>query len=80
MYTVICRAEAYGKSIKEVCDSSAFESSKSRSGKKPNEDCLKALELIKEGWEPKPLWFRAGQYHDFGTELCQYGGHYFSMK
>lgn len=78
MYTAICRAEAFGKSIKEVCDSSAFESSRSRSGKKPNEDCLKALELIREGWLPKPLYFRAGHYHDFGTPLCNYGNHYFS--
>lgn len=80
MYCVICRAEAYGKSIKEVCESSAFESSAFRSGKIPNEDCEKALAMIEEGWVPKPLWFRAGHYHNFGTPLCNYGNHYFSCK
>lgn len=80
MYTVICRAEAYGQSIKQVCESKAFESSKSRSGMKPNEDCNEALALIEEGWTPKPLWFRRDHYHTFGNQLCQVGDHYFSMK
>lgn len=80
MYTVICRAEAYGQSIKQVCESDAFKSSASRSGKKPNEDCNEALALIEEGWSPKPLYFRANKYHNFGTPLCQYQDHFFSMK
>lgn len=80
MYCVICRAEAYGKSIKEVCESSAFESSAFRSGKTPNDDCNEALAMIEEGWVPKPLWFRANKYHSFGTPLCNYGNHYFSCK
>lgn len=80
MYVVINRAEAYGQSIKEVCESDAFKSSKSRSGKKPNENCEKALSLIEEGWIPKPLYFRAGHYHNFGTPLYQVGNHYFSAK
>lgn len=78
MYTVICRAEAFGQSIKEVCDSSHFASSRSRSGLTPNENCCEALALIEEGWTPRPLNFRAGAYHDFRTPLCQYGNHYFS--
>ena len=57
MYCVICRAEAFGQSIKEVCESEAFKSSKFRSGKTPNDDCNEALALIQEGWKPKPLWF-----------------------
>ena len=80
MYTVLCRAEAYGKSIKETCESDAFKSSKFRSGKTPNDDCNEALALIQEGWEPKPLWFRADHYHNFGSPLCKVGNHYFSMK
>ena len=80
MYTVICRAEAYGKSIKEICESRAFESSRSRSGLTPNDDCNEAFALIEEGWIPKPLWFRNKHYHNFGTPLCQVGDHYFSMK
>ncbi len=80
MYCVICRAEAFGQSIKEVCESEAFKSSKFRSGRTPNDDCNEALALIQEGWEPKPLWFRADHYHGFGTPLCQVGKHYFSTK
>lgn len=80
MYTVLCRAEAYGQSIKQVCESEAFKSSASRSGLKPNDDCNEALALIEEGWIPKPLWFRANKYHSFGTPLCNYGNHYFSCK
>ena len=80
MYTVICRAEYFGKSIKEICDSSAFESSRSRSGLTPNDNCNQALALIEEGWEPKPLWFRRDNYHGFETPLCQVGAHYFSTS
>ena len=80
MYVVINRAEAYGQSIKQVCESKAFESSKGMSGKTPNENCEKALVLIEEGWTPKPLYFRANHYHSFGTPLYQVGNHYFSSK
>ena len=80
MYCGLCRCEAYGQSIEEMWESKAFASSMCRSGKTPNEDCLKALELIRAGWTPKPLWFRAGHYHDFGNPLCQVGNHCFSMK
>ena len=80
MYCVICRAEAYGKSIKEIVLSDAFKSSINRSGKTPNDNCNEALALIEEGWVPKPLWFRRDNYHNFGTPLCQVGKHYFSCK
>ena len=80
MYTVICRAEAFNQTIKEVCDSSAFESSAFRSGITPNENCNEALALIEEGWIPKPLYFRRDHYHNFGTPLYQVGPHYFSSK
>lgn len=80
MYTVICRAEAFNQSIKEVCESKAFSSSSFRSGITPNDNCNEALALIEEGWTPKPLWFRAGHFHSFGNPLCQVGNHYFSMK
>lgn len=80
MYTVICRAEAFNQTIKEVCDSSAFESSAFRSGITPNENCEEALALIEEGWIPKPLYFRRDHYHNFGTPLYQIGPHYFSSK
>ena len=80
MYVVLNRAEAYGQTIKQVCESDAFKSSRSRSGKTPNEECLKALALVEEGWTPKPLWFRAGHYHNFGTPLYQVNNHYFSGK
>ena len=80
MYCVICRAEAFGKSIKEVCLSSAFESSANRSGLTPNANCEEALALIEEGWTPKPLWFRRGYYHqNLGSPFCQVGNHCFSM-
>ena len=78
MYTVICRAEAFNQSIKEVCESSAFESSAFRSGITPNENCNQALSMIEDGWEPKPLYFRRDCYHSFGTPLFQYESHYFS--
>lgn len=77
MYAVICRCEAFGHSIKEEWESEAY-TSMSRTGKTPNEDCLKAFEMIREGWTPKPLYFRADHYHTFGTQLCQVGGHYYS--
>ena len=80
MYTALCRCEAFGKSIEEVWASSAFESSRRRSGLTPNEDCLKALALIEEGWTPRPLWFQRDNYHGFGTPLCKVGDHCFSCK
>lgn len=80
MYTVLCRAEAFGQSIKEVCESDAFKSSRFRSGKTPNDDCNEALALIEEGWQPKPIYFRNQHYHNFGTPLCNIGNHYFSTK
>ena len=80
MYVVINRAEAFNQSIKQVCESKAFESSKGMSGKTPNENCEKALALIEEGWTPKPLYFRASHYHTFGTPLYQVGNHYFSER
>ena len=78
MYTVICRAEYFGKSIREICESSAFETSKDRSGLTPNENCNRAFALIEEGWTPKPLWFRRDGYHGFAEPLCQVGNHCFS--
>ena len=77
MYTVLCRCEAFGHSIKEEWQSDAY-TSMNRTGITPNEDCLKAFEMIREGWIPKPLYFRAGHYHSFGTALCQVENHYFS--
>lgn len=78
MYCVLCRAEAFNQTIKEVCESSAFESSSFRSGITPNENCNQALSMIEDGWEPKPLYFRGERYHSFGTPLFQVGKHYFS--
>jgi hypothetical protein len=78
MYVIINRAEAFNMTIKQTVLSSAFESSLNRAGRTPNEDCIKALALIEEGWTPKPLYFRAGTYHNFGTPLFHYGNHYFS--
>lgn len=80
MYTMLCRAEAFGQTIEQVYNDHAFDSSKSRSGITPNDDCKKALALIEEGWTPKPLWFRKNYYHNFGNPLCQYGDHCFSYK
>lgn len=77
MYTALCRCEAFGHSIKDEWSSSVY-TSMNRTGRTPNEDCLKAFELIREGWTPKPLYFRARDYHSFGTALCQVGNHYFS--
>lgn len=77
MYTALCRCQAFGTTIEEEWASSAY-TSMNRSGLTPNEDCLKAFELIREGWTPRPLYFRADHYHTFGTELCQVGNHYFS--
>ena len=78
MLVVINRAEAFGMSIKEVCESSAFESSAFRSGITPNENCQVALALIEQGWTPKPLYFRKDHYHNFGTPLFSVDSHYFS--
>ena len=80
MYTVECRCEAFGHTIEYEWGSSAFETSMSRSGITPNEDCLKAYELFREGWEPRPLYFGSGYYHSFATDLCQVGNHCFSSK
>lgn len=78
MYTAECRAEAYGLTYEQVWKSDAFSSSWGRRGIEPNEDCKMAISLFEEGWLPKPLYFRAGHYHSFGTELCNVGSHYFS--
>lgn len=80
MYTFGNRCEVFGNTPAEEWASPASEYSMSRTGIEPNEDCLKAYELYVEGWIPKPLYFRAGQYHSFGTELCRVGNHYFSTK
>ena len=80
MYTAECRAEAYGLTYEEVWKSDAFSSSWNRRGIEPNEDCKEAIALFEEGWLPKPLYFRAGHYHSFGTELCQVGNHFFSTR
>ena len=80
-YTAECRKEAYGiETYEEVWRSDAFNASWSRRGIEPNENCLKAFALFEEGWTPRPLWFRADQYHSFGTPLCEVGNHYFSCK
>ena len=79
-YTFENRCEAFGHTPEEEWASKASESSMFRTGIEPNEDCLIAYELFIEGWEPKPLYFRAGHYHSFGTPLCQVGQHYFSTK
>lgn len=78
MYTAECRCEAFGHNISVEWGSSAY-TSMNRSGKIPNEDCNRAFEIFREGWTPKPLYFRAGTYHNFATPLFQYGNHYFSM-
>lgn len=80
MYTFDNRCEAFGHTPKEEWESSAYETSMFRTGVEPNEDCLKAFEIFREGWVPKPLYFRAGHYHSFGTPLCQVENHYFSTK
>lgn len=80
MYTFGNRCEVFGNTPEEEWKSSAYETSMFRTGIEPNEDCLKAYEMYVEGWIPKPLYFRAGHYHSFGTELCQVGSHYFSTK
>lgn len=80
MYTFGNRCEVFGNTPADEWASPASESSMFRTGIEPNEDCLKAYELYVEGWIPKPLYFRAGRYHSFGTELCQVGSHYFSTK
>lgn len=72
------RMKVFGTTPEEEWASSAYESSMFRTGIEPNEDCMKAWELFVEGWNPEPLYFRAGHYHSFGTELCQVGNHYFS--
>jgi hypothetical protein len=79
-YTMECRCEAFGTSVEEEWGGSAFQTSMFRSGIEPNENCLKAYEIFREGWTPKPLYFRAGHYHNFGNPLCQVGPHYFSNK
>lgn len=80
MYTFGNRCEAFGNTPAEEWASPASESSMFRTGIEPNEDCIKAYELYVEGWVPKPLYFRAGHYHSFGTPLAQVGQHYFSTK
>lgn len=80
MYTVECRCETFNHTISEEWGSPAFETSMFRSGIEPNEDCLKALEIFREGWEPRPLYFGRNYYHSFATDLCQVGNHCFSSK
>lgn len=80
MYCAECRREAFGGSYYDIWSSDAFKASMNRAGLTPNENCLKALELFKEGWIPKPLWFRLDDFHSFGTPLAKVGAHYFSSK
>lgn len=77
MYTVECRCEAFNHTPEQEWASSAY-TSMSRSGKTPNDDCNEAFELFRQGWEPKPLNFRNGSYHEIRSPLCQVGNHYFS--
>jgi hypothetical protein len=78
MYCMECRRKAFGGSYGDVWKSDAFNSSWNRRGITPNEDCLQALALFEEGWMPEPLYFRCGNYHNFGTPLAKVGNHYFS--
>lgn len=80
MYTVECRTQAFGSTIGEEWAGNAFSTSYTRTGKTPNEDCEKAFEIFREGWTPRPLYFRRGAYHTFGVPLAQVGNHYFSSK
>lgn len=76
-YCFECRREAFGTTVEQEWASSAY-TSMNRSGLTPNEDCLKAFELFREGWTPKPLYFARGYYHSFANDLCQVGNHCFS--
>jgi len=80
MYCMECRRKAFGGSYADVWKSDAFAPSWNRRGIEPNEDCTEALALFEQGWMPEPLYFRCGNYHNFGTELCKVGNHYFSSK
>ena len=81
MYCAECRKEAFSyDSYKSVWASDAFNASWDRRGIEPNDKCLEAMALFEEGWLPKPLWFQRGQYHGFGTPLCQVENHCFSTK
>lgn len=79
-YTVECRTQAFGSTVGEEWAGNAFYTSYTRTGKTPNENCEKAFEIFREGWTPRPLYFRRGAYHGFGTPLAQFGNHYFSSK
>lgn len=78
MYCLECRCKKFNHTIEEEWAGSAFKTSMNRSGLTPNEDCEKAYELFREGWKPEPLYFGAGYYHGFATDLCQCGNHCFS--
>lgn len=80
MYTLECRCKTFNHTIEEEWAGSAFKTSMNRTGLTPNENCEKAYELFREGWKPEPLYFGAGYYHSFATDLCQVGGHCFSSK
>ncbi len=78
--TILNRSEIYGKSIEEVVYE-PYQYSTSDNGE-PDETVEQAVDIaLRENIYPDDMiYFRAGNYHSFGTQYQQIGNHYFSLK
>lgn len=78
--TIINRAKLYGMSIEEVIYT-PYQYSFADNGK-PTEEVKKAVQFAinDEDFPDDMIYFKEGEYHDFGIPYRQIGRHYFSLK
>lgn len=78
--TILNRADMYEMTIEEVV-TSPYQYSMANNGE-PDESVRQAVDaaLQKRIYPSNMLYFRAGNYHDFGTPYKKIGNHYFSLE
>ena len=76
---ILNRCEIWNKSVSEVIN----EPNQFATGKEPNEECLRSVEIAMENRDLFPkdlLYFRNAHYHEFGCPFLVIGHHYFSTE
>lgn len=78
--TILNRCEMYGKSIEEVVYQ-PNQYSTAYNGE-PDEYVKEAVDIAlrEKSYPSNMIYFRAGNYHDFGIPYKQIGNHYFSLE
>lgn len=78
--TILNRSEIYGKSIEEVIYE-PYQYSIADNGD-PDETVQQAVDIAleKNTYPDNMIYFRAGNYHSFGTPYNKIGNHYFSLE